>query len=250
MADTPLPTGCKEEQAALLVASGLALSKKREYWQAILDYNKAIQLVPNDLAAHSSRGLAHFALEQYEKAMEDYVRAIALDPNDARAEEYLQKTRSTVAEIVRQAESWAREAAINEEKQSLQSVKYLDFEILPPGWQENPRFLKELERQLKTPKELKEILARTAFMDTFNPKEKLKSKFSGYGRVYVVYVFDNHVVAECPLYGNAAFVLRVTDDWQSILKLTKQEVMRDYPNLVDRITHTGAWQERLVKYLN
>ena len=48
--------------------------------QAIQDFDRAIQLNPNDATVFNNRGLAYDRLEQYQKAIQDYDRAIQLKP--------------------------------------------------------------------------------------------------------------------------------------------------------------------------
>jgi len=54
-----------------------------QYEKAISNYNKAIQLNPNDANTYNGRGLAYYDLEQYENAISNYNKAIQLNPNDA-----------------------------------------------------------------------------------------------------------------------------------------------------------------------
>ncbi len=73
----PTPT------APLFLRQGLKLLQQGEYAQSILDYNKAIDLDPDNPVAYNHRGFAKGRLEQYEDALTDYDRALALDPNYA-----------------------------------------------------------------------------------------------------------------------------------------------------------------------
>ncbi len=52
---------------------------------AISDYNKAIEINPNDASAYSNRGIAKFKLKDYYGAIADYTKAIELNPNYASA---------------------------------------------------------------------------------------------------------------------------------------------------------------------
>ena len=49
------------------------------------DYDKAIELDPNDAAAYYNRGDFYSNLGQYERAIEDYDKAIQLNPDAADA---------------------------------------------------------------------------------------------------------------------------------------------------------------------
>ena len=53
--------------------------------RSIKDYDKAIELDPNDAAAYYNRGHSYSDLGQYQRAIEDFDKAIELDPNDAEA---------------------------------------------------------------------------------------------------------------------------------------------------------------------
>jgi len=51
--------------------------------QAIEDYNKAIELSPQDADVLYNRGNAHLGRQEYQEAIDDYTRAIALNPDEA-----------------------------------------------------------------------------------------------------------------------------------------------------------------------
>ncbi|MGK7907510.1 MAG: tetratricopeptide repeat protein, partial [Synechococcus sp.] len=51
------------------------------YEEALADYNRAIELNPDDAWAIGSRGQAYRAMERYDEALEDFTRALELDPS-------------------------------------------------------------------------------------------------------------------------------------------------------------------------
>jgi tetratricopeptide (TPR) repeat protein len=53
--------------------------------EKVENYNKFIQLNPDDALAYNNRGNAYFNLGQYQRAIEDYNEVIKLNPNDASA---------------------------------------------------------------------------------------------------------------------------------------------------------------------
>ena len=53
-----------------------------DYYGAISDYTKVIEINPNDSTSYYNRGLAKHNLEDYYGAISDYTKAIELDPND------------------------------------------------------------------------------------------------------------------------------------------------------------------------
>lgn len=66
---------------------------------------------------------------------------------------------------------------------------------------------------------------------------------------YVVYGFNstNWVILECPVYGNATYILK--DNWQTISRLSKWEARQEHSNQVIVIRHTESWFSRLLAQL-
>jgi tetratricopeptide (TPR) repeat protein len=62
---------------------GLAWNKKGDQDKAIADFNKAIQLNPNFSIAYNYRGIALYKKGYLDKAIADFNKAIQLNPNDA-----------------------------------------------------------------------------------------------------------------------------------------------------------------------
>jgi tetratricopeptide (TPR) repeat protein len=54
---------------------------KREYDQALKDYDKLISLKPKDAESYNSRGNVYLAKSNYDKAINDFNKALSLDPN-------------------------------------------------------------------------------------------------------------------------------------------------------------------------
>ena len=55
---------------------------KQDYYGAIADYTKAIELSPRKAHFYSQRGVSKYYLKDYNGAVDDYTRAIAIDPRD------------------------------------------------------------------------------------------------------------------------------------------------------------------------
>ena len=53
-----------------------------DYYGAIADYTKAIEINPNEAIAYYNRGLAKYYLKDYYGAVADYTKAIEINPND------------------------------------------------------------------------------------------------------------------------------------------------------------------------
>ena len=57
----------------------------RIYDRALHDFNKAVELDPQDATAYLNRGLTYYNQGSYTPAMKDFDQAIRLDPDDAEA---------------------------------------------------------------------------------------------------------------------------------------------------------------------
>ena len=55
----------------------------KDYYGAIIDYSKAIELNPNYTIAYYNRGVIKNELKDYKRAIDDYTKAIELNPNYA-----------------------------------------------------------------------------------------------------------------------------------------------------------------------
>ena len=64
------------------VAKGRAKFEKGDYKGAILDFNKAIALDPNNAISYAGRGFPKGILKDYPGAILDFNKAIKLDPNN------------------------------------------------------------------------------------------------------------------------------------------------------------------------
>ena len=59
--------------------------QSKDYYGAISDYTKAIEINPNDELSYYNRGFAKFSLKDYYGTIDDLTKAIELDPNYADA---------------------------------------------------------------------------------------------------------------------------------------------------------------------
>ena len=75
----------EKENADAYHKGGDTYDEKGEYDKAIADYNKAIELNPNDADAYYNRGCTYGEMGEYEKAIADFNKAIELNPHDAGA---------------------------------------------------------------------------------------------------------------------------------------------------------------------
>ena len=67
-------------QAALYSLRGWSYFHLKEYHQALVDFDRALELDPDFIDAHDGRGWAYFKLHSYQRAIEHFDRMIELDP--------------------------------------------------------------------------------------------------------------------------------------------------------------------------
>ena len=65
--------------------SGYDKAENGDYYGAIADFTKAIELKPNNASTYYNRGLAKAKLEDFKAAIVDYNIAIEFDPNHTNA---------------------------------------------------------------------------------------------------------------------------------------------------------------------
>lgn len=71
------------DNVAVYYERASAYHRKREYKQALADYEEIIRHDPSDAEAFRSRGYLHVQLGAYKDALDDYANAMRLDPDNA-----------------------------------------------------------------------------------------------------------------------------------------------------------------------
>jgi len=130
--------------------------------------------------------------------------------------------------------------------------KRLSWEVLPVGWSRNGQeFERAQELLFDGQKVFSEKLNydRLTFLDQLAPLESYVGVDTLGSRVYVLYIFDRHVVAECPLEGNALYVVDGTEDWREIFQHSKADFRTIAKHRFKRVIHKGDWKSRLIKAL-
>ena len=69
----------------LILIAGVLYGSKGEYDLAIKDFNRAIELNPNNFFAYNNRGNAYDKIEDFDRAIEDFNAAIKLKSDYAKA---------------------------------------------------------------------------------------------------------------------------------------------------------------------
>ena len=73
------------DNSVIYVKRGDAYDEKKQPEQALADFNRAIDLDPKNSMAYRGRGLVHHTKKRLDEALADYNKAIELDPNNAKA---------------------------------------------------------------------------------------------------------------------------------------------------------------------
>jgi len=120
--------------------------------------------------------------------------------------------------------------------------RQLMWQVLPPGWWNQDKYASAFGNKYK---QADLNFARLKVVDSLGPSKRYvgSDKFGSYR--YWVFVFKNHVVAECPLEGNALYVITGTQDWRNLLRRSKSDLSSNYKGRVQRIMHVGDWESRL-----
>lgn len=125
--------------------------------------------------------------------------------------------------------------------------KKLDWEILPPGWWSDREKIMEIKEKLGS-REGELLIERLKYIESLNPLERYEGRTLLGNRSYYVFIFKKNVLAECPMFGNAIYILDETNKnfWQEIFAKTKKEALKD----AARILHKGNWKEKLKSFLS
>jgi len=118
-------------QSELYFIGGLIYSALEDYERAIADYDRAIELNPEDAAAHYNRGNAYADLEDYERAIADYDRAIELNPELAQAHSNRGSAYAALEDYERAIADYDRAIELNPElaqAHSNRGLAYADLE--------------------------------------------------------------------------------------------------------------------------
>jgi tetratricopeptide (TPR) repeat protein len=124
------------------------------------------------------------------------------------------------------------------------SPTLLDWEFLPVGWWRDPAMAVRIEESLDKG-QARLLMERLDFIESCQPSECFMSSFSRDKVPYYAYLFERCVIAENPLEGNAIYVIKGIEKWQSMLHLDKRTLRTRYADRVTKVVHRGEWKRRL-----
>lgn len=125
-------------------------------------------------------------------------------------------------------------------------VERFSFQLLPPGSWEIDDVVRHYRQQAQShPGLFANVIdyGRIEAMKSLRPIKCYIGQKVWNG--YVVFEFEgtSRVVLDCPVEGNAIYVL--SGDWKRMVRRTKKYLRTKYPNDCTRIVHKGEWLERV-----
>jgi tetratricopeptide (TPR) repeat protein len=85
----PNDASTKSSLASAYYIRGLTFTSKREHARAVEDYSEAIKNQPDYPLAFNKRGWANLEIRNFDQAVKDFERVIQLNPDDAQAKQNL-----------------------------------------------------------------------------------------------------------------------------------------------------------------
>jgi hypothetical protein len=123
----------------------------------------------------------------------------------------------------------------------------LPWRILPPGEHPFPALLEHFKQIQRDHPEKRFEFDRIEKVHSLCPDKAYTGEEDFYG--YVIFLFERfgRAVLECPISGNAIYIIE--DNWLSLSRRSKADLIWDYSDNVTRIVHIGDWFSRLTNLL-
>lgn len=120
----------------------------------------------------------------------------------------------------------------------LPSVKqiHVDFEILPPGEYQLERIEQHFERFAATNSGKSILTERIRELHKLKPMACYVGKAGWYGYIAFEFSYSENVILECPIDGNAMFVLP-SRCWENLARIPRRELVADHEGEVLRFKH-------------
>lgn len=124
------------------------------------------------------------------------------------------------------------------------SLGKLSFRLLPPGTGDIKQLIEYYAREARQWRNGREIqLERIEALMSLKPRKRYVGTKGYIG--YILFEFDwsNSAVLECPLYGNATYVLSA--DWGRMIRLNKAELRNYFVGHFTKVVHKRFWLTRV-----
>ncbi|XHX80648.1 MAG: hypothetical protein RBJ76_12175 [Stenomitos frigidus ULC029] len=126
-------------------------------------------------------------------------------------------------------------------------IRRLSFELLPPGSWNIDDVIAYYRREAQNfPTELVSRAIewqRLVQIKSLRPEECYVGTNLWLGYVVFAFRYTEKVVLECPVEGNATYVL--SKNWKYMVRQTKQELRRKYATQYVKVVHRGSWLDRV-----
>jgi hypothetical protein len=142
--------------------------------------------------------------------------------------------------------------ADDKSKSSQVTTERLPFVLLPPGtWD----IAQVVEHYRKVSNNLAGGFngrnidwSRLEEIESLRPVRCYVGKESWLGYVVFEFMNSNRVVLECPIEGNATYIL--SGDWKAMVGHTKAEIRHDFADRYTKVVHKGDWLYRIREALH
>jgi hypothetical protein len=124
----------------------------------------------------------------------------------------------------------------------------LPWRILPPGKTGIRRIINNFRWRQQLLPEYRVDENRLKFMEGFSADETFEGQDSFEGYICFHFSKQKLAVLECPVYGNALYILK--HDWQALSRLTKTELLTDFKDSIRTVDHTRHFENNLVYELS
>jgi hypothetical protein len=179
---------------------------------------------------------------EYQQAREPYERSVSAWEREVARVRGRQEANERRQALVDRARRRVQEAFRPKRDPDDPALITRDFEIAPPG-EQSDEHVRRYYREVVGRDQLEGVFSQDRFekMLALPRSGWQKGKAGFYG--YIVLMFDHteRVVLECPVEGNAIYVLDSGED--RLLKMNKQQLRES--GEAKRIFHRGSWYQRL-----
>ncbi len=130
----------------------------------------------------------------------------------------------------------------------VETTEQFDFELLPPGKRTIEGVIKHYQRQMRVNAAWRQSglaidLGRLRAIRSLGPTDCYVGKKMWLGYVVFTFAGASRVVLECPLQGNATYILG--RNWKRLLGKSKQDLRQHHRRSIAKIVHKGDWLARI-----